>query len=130
MARGWFGVHGAKDGRGWNLITHLDEVGRPQVVFIGIGGKIRWSPTQGGCLMDDNKYSVEMNYEQIRVLNVAMDNILKHADVANSLYVGDQKDIALINEVAGRARATYQLAEKDRTEDAYFDEGYKEAKSQ
>jgi hypothetical protein len=57
--------------------------------------------------MNQERLTVAVTHEELRVLNVALDSIAKHADVGRRVYAGDPRDISLINAVAGRVRAMH-----------------------
>jgi hypothetical protein len=60
--------------------------------------------------MHEANIPVELTHEELRVLNLVLDNIVKHPDIADRLYAGDKKAISLINGLAGRVRAIHQSA--------------------
>jgi hypothetical protein len=73
----------------------------------GIPGMVH---EDGRTTMHEANIPVELTHEELRVLYLALDNIVKHPDVADRLYAGDKKAISLINGVAGRVRAIHQSA--------------------
>ena len=65
---------------------------------------------EGVTAMHEANIPVELTQEELRVLNLALDNIVQHPDVAERLYAGDRNAISLINGVASRVRAIHQSA--------------------
>jgi len=52
---------------------------------------------------------LELTLEEARVLNDAVDYIIKRKDIAESIFDGDKNEIRTFGEVAGTLRRLYQL---------------------
>ena len=57
---------------------------------------------------------LELTLEEARVLDVAVEYIKKHKDVAVKIYAGYEDDIKTVNAVGGMLRAAY-LTEKQKS---------------
>lgn len=56
---------------------------------------------------------LELTLEEVRVLDVAIEYIKKHKDVAVKIYAGYEDDMKTVNAVGGTLRAAY-LHEKQK----------------
>lgn len=50
---------------------------------------------------------LELTLEEARVLDVAVEYIKKHRDVATKIFAGHEDDIKTVNAIAGTLRAAY-----------------------
>jgi hypothetical protein len=57
---------------------------------------------------------LELTLEEVRVLDVAIEYIKKHKDVAVKIYAGYEDDMKTVNAVGGTLRAAY-LHEKQKS---------------
>ncbi|MBX3370261.1 MAG: hypothetical protein KF793_07690 [Nitrospira sp.] len=59
---------------------------------------------------------LDLTLEEVRVLDVAVEFIKRHRDVAAKIYAGYEDDIKTINAVGGTLRAAYVTGRRDLTE--------------
>lgn len=55
---------------------------------------------------------LELTLEEARVLNVAVDHILKHKELQEKVYAGAKDDITTFNGVAGKVRGLYEIEKR------------------
>ena len=63
---------------------------------------------------EESLMKLELTLEEVRVLDVAMEYIKKHKDVAVKIYAGYEDDIKTVNAIGGMLRAAY-LHEKQKS---------------
>lgn len=59
---------------------------------------------------------LDLTLEEVRVLDVAVEYIKRHRDVAAKIYAGYKDDIKTINAVGGTLRAAYVNGKRDLSE--------------
>ena len=59
---------------------------------------------------------LELTLEEARVLDVAVEYIKRHRDVAAKIYAGYEDDIKTINAVGGTIRAAFLNGKREQTE--------------
>jgi hypothetical protein len=59
---------------------------------------------------------LELTLEEARVLDVAVEYIKRHRDVAARIYVGYEDDIKTINAVGGTIRAAFLTGKRELSE--------------
>lgn len=59
---------------------------------------------------------LDLTLEEVRVLDVAVEYIKRHRDVAAKIYAGYDDDIKTINAVGGTLRAAYVTGKRDLCE--------------
>lgn len=59
---------------------------------------------------------LDLTLEEVRVLDVAIEYIKRHRDMAAKIYAGYEDDIKTINAVGGTLRAAYVNGRRDLTE--------------
>ncbi len=55
---------------------------------------------------------LNLTFEQLRVLNLALDKIIKRAELTADFYAGYQDDVTMINGIAAQVRALYEQAKR------------------
>lgn len=60
--------------------------------------------------------TLDLSLEEARVLDVAVEYIKRHRDIAAKIYAGYEDDIKTINAVGGTIRAAYLNGRRELTE--------------
>ena len=53
--------------------------------------------------------NLELSQEEIRVLDLVVQNVIKHKDVQDSVLAGDEGDVKLINGIAASLKPSFVL---------------------
>ncbi|MCW5797210.1 MAG: hypothetical protein KIT40_01810 [Nitrospira sp.] len=59
---------------------------------------------------------LDLSLEEARVLDIAVEYIKRHKDVASKIYAGYEDDMKTINAVGGTIRAAYLNGKRELTE--------------